>query len=125
MTTLTVEQVTTINKEDRKIKKTFTQGSYRVTVQTSFYKQSKRYVSTVAESRLEFRGDFTIEISQPKLFFSVGIDFYETVEDIKAINKYSFAILETVQATAIEKSEGIVKDLLAKGKTNTEIEEGK
>ena len=118
-------ETTTVNKEDRKITTKYTVGAYRVSVTTDYYASRKSYISTVRESRIEFRGNYTIEISQ----FNIGFgekrpedDYNETIQAVK-VERYNFKDIQKYHAQAIEEAteRKIVTQLLIKGKTNAEI----
>ena len=120
-----IVETTTVNKEDRKITTKYTTGAYRVSVRTSYYASSKSYVSTVTESRLEFRGDYVMEISHLNIGFSAKSaedDYNETIQTVK-VERYNFKDIQKYHAQAVEEAAEtkIVTQLLIKGKTNSEI----
>jgi hypothetical protein len=125
MTTATIVETTKINKADRYISKQYTDGNYRVTVRTSYYASAKAYFSSVTESRLEFRGDYTVEISQ----LNIGLgeqrpedDYHQKIQTVK-VDRYNFKDLEKYHALAVAEANDslIITELLIKGKTNSEI----
>lgn len=123
MTTATVKVTTEFDKENRAIYTKYTAGEYRVTVSTRYYGTSKTYVSSVREARIEYRGDYSLEISQ----FNIGFgeqrpqdDYNEQILRVKA-DRYSAKTLEVAQANAVDLSETTVQELLKKGKTNSEL----
>jgi len=125
MTTQTIVEATKINKVERSISTSYTSGTYRVSVRTSFYKNSKDYVSSVTESRLEFRGDYTVEISQGNIGLSEQRpedDFRKVIQSVKT-EKYSFKDLEKYQALAVYEANDslVIAELFLKGQTNSEI----
>jgi len=125
MTTATVVETTKVNKADRTISKQYTDGNYRVTVRTSYYGTTKAYISRVTESRLEFHGDYTTEISQLNLGYSdkrPEDDYSEKIQTVK-VERYNFKDLEKYHTLAVFEANDslIVTDLLLKGKTNYEI----
>lgn len=125
MTTATIIQATKINKVERSISTSYTSGTYRVSVRTSFYKNSKTYVSSVTESRLEFRGDYTVEISQLNIGSGeqrLEDDFRKVIQSVKT-EKYNFKDLEKYQTHAVFEANDslIIAELFIKGKTNSEI----
>ena len=133
MTTATVVETTKVNKADRSISQQYTVGNYRVTVRTSYYGTTKAYFSRVTESRLEFHGDYTTEISQLNMGFGEQRpedDYNQKIMTVKT-DRYSFKNLEKYHALAVyaasvsaldEFSKFLsVPELLSKGKTNSEI----
>jgi hypothetical protein len=120
-----IVETTTVNKEDRKITTKYTVGAYRVSVSTTYYSGSKSYVSVVRESRLEFKGNYVMEISHLNIGLapkSAGDDYYETIQAVK-VERYNFKDIQKYHAQAIEETteSKIVTQLLIKGKTNSEI----
>ena len=120
-----IVETTTVNKQDRKITTKYTNGAYRVSVSTTYYSSSKSYVSVVRESRLEFKGNYVMEISHLNIGLapkSAGDDYYETIQAVK-VERYNFKDIQKYHAQAIEEAAEtkIVTQLLIKGKTNSEI----
>lgn len=125
MTTATVVETTKVNKADRSISQQYTVGNYRVTVRTSYYGTAKAYFSRVTESRLEFHGDYTTEISQLNMGFSEQRpedDYNQKIMTVK-VDRYNFKDLEKYQALAVFQANDslTITELLAKGQTNSEI----
>jgi hypothetical protein len=120
-----IVETTTVNKEDRKITTKYTNGAYRVSLSTTYYSSSKSYVSVVRESRLEFKGNYVMEISHLNIGLapkSAGDDYYETIQAVK-VERYNFKDIQKYHAQAVEEAAEtkIVTQLLIKGKTNSEI----
>ena len=120
-----IVETTTVNKEDRKITTKYTTGAYRVSVRTAYYSNSKSYVSTVTESRLEFHDKYVMEISHLNIGLApknAGDDYYETIQAVK-VERYNFKDIQKYHAQAVEEAAEtkIVTQLLIKGKTNSEI----
>jgi hypothetical protein len=125
VTASTIEETTKINKVDRSISTKYTDGNYRVTVRTSYFGNSKTYASSVTESRVEFNGNWETEISHLNLGFSEQRpedDFRKDLQRVKA-ERYNFKELEKYHAVAVFEANDsqIVANLLAKGKTNSEL----
>ena len=125
MSTTTIVETTKINKVERSISTKYTAGNYRVTVRTSFFGNSKTYASSITESRVEFNGNWETEISHLNLGFSEQRpedDFRKDLQRVKA-ERYNFKELEKYHAVAVFEANDsqIVANLLAKGKTNSEL----
>ena len=125
MTASTIEETTKINKVDRSISTKYTDGNYRVTVRTSYFGNSKTYASSVTESRVEFNGNWETEISHLNLGFSEQRpedDYRKDLQRVK-VERYNFKELEKYHAVAVFEANDsqIVANLLAKGKTNSEL----
>jgi hypothetical protein len=125
MTTSTIVETTKINKVDRSISTKYTDGNYRVTVRTSYFGNSKTYASSVTESRVEFSGNWETEISHLNLGFSEQRpedDYRKDLQRVK-VERYNFKELEKYHAVAVFEANDsqIVANLLAKGKTNSEL----
>lgn len=125
MTASTILETTKINKVDRSISTKYTDGNYRVTVRTSFFGNSKTYASSVTESRVEFNGNWETEISHLNLGFSEQRpedDYRKDIQRVK-VERYNFKELEKYHAVAVFEANDsqIVANLLAKGKTNSEL----
>ena len=125
MTASTIVETTKINKVDRSISTKYTDGNYRVTVRTSYFGNSKTYASSVTESRVEFSGNWETEISHLNLGFSEQRpedDYRKDLQRVKA-ERYNFKELEKYHAVAVFEANDsqIVANLLAKGKTNSEL----
>lgn len=119
MTTAVKEFKQVVNKQERRITNAYTQGTYRVSVETYFTSHSKAYFAIVSEAKIEG----AMVITQYELFGGGG-DFREKILTQKT-DRYNFKTLETLHAQAVELASGTIGNLLIKGKTNTEIEEGK
>lgn len=125
MTASTIVETTKINKVDRSISTKYTDGNYRVTVRTSYFGNSKTYASSVTESRVEFNGNWETEISHLNLGFSEQRpedDYRKDLQRVK-VERYNFKELEKYHAVAVFEANDsqIVANLLAKGKTNSEL----
>ena len=125
MTASTIVETTKINKVDRSISTKYTDGNYRVTVRTSYFGNSKTYASSVTESRVEFSGNWETEISHLNLGFSEQRpedDYRKDLQRVK-VERYNFKELEKYHAVAVFEANDsqIVANLLAKGKTNSEL----
>ncbi len=125
MTTTAIAETTKVNKVERSISTKYTVGNYRVTVRTSFFKHRKTYFSSITESRLEFNGHWETEISQLNLGFSEQRpedDYHKVLQRIN-VERYNFKELEKYHAVAVFEANDsqIVANLLAKGKTNSEL----
>ena len=125
MSTTTIVETTKINKVERSISTKYTAGNYRVTVRTSFFGNSKTYASSITESRVEFNGNWETEISHLNLGFSEQRpedDYRKDIQRVKA-ERYNFKELEKYHAVAVFEANDsqIVANLLAKGKTNSEL----
>ena len=125
MSTSTIVETTKVNKVERYIHTKYTAGNYRVSIRTSFFSNSKSYVSYVIESRVEFNGNWETEISKLNLGFSEQRpedDFRKDLQRVKA-ERYNFKELEKYHAVAVFEANDsqIVANLLAKGKTNSEL----
>lgn len=125
MTASTIVETTKINKVDRSISTKYTDGNYRVTVRTSYFGNSKTYASSVTESRVEFNGNWETEISHLNLGFSEQRpedDYRKDLQRVK-VERYNFKDLEKYHAVAVFEANDsqIVANLLAKGKTNSEL----
>jgi hypothetical protein len=125
VTASTIEETTKINKVDRSISTKYTDGNYRVTVRTSYFGNSKTYASSVTESRVEFSGNWETEISHLNLGFSEQRpedDYRKDLQRVK-VERYNFKELEKYHAVAVFEANDsqIVANLLAKGKTNSEL----
>ena len=125
MTASTIVETTKINKVDRSISTKYTDGNYRVTVRTSYFGNSKTYASSVTESRVEFSGNWETEISHLNLGFSEQRpedDYRKDLQRVK-VERYNFKDLEKYHAVAVFEANDsqIVANLLAKGKTNSEL----
>ena len=125
MTASTIVETTKINKVDRSISTKYTDGNYRVTVRTSYFGNSKTYASSVTESRVEFSGNWETEISHFNLGFSEQRpedDYRKDLQRVK-VERYNFKELEKYHAVAVFEANDsqIVANLLAKGKTNSEL----
>ena len=125
MSTSTIVETTKINKVERSISTKYTAGNYRVTVRTSFFGNSKTYASSITESRVEFNGNWETEISHLNLGFSEQRpedDYRKDIQRVKA-ERYNFKELEKYHAVAVFEANDsqIVANLLAKGKTNSEL----
>ena len=125
MTASTIVETTKINKVDRSISTKYTDGNYRVTVRTSYFGNSKTYASSVTESRVEFNGNWETEISHLNLGFSEQRpeDYYRKDLQRVKVERYNFKELEKYHAVAVFEANDsqIVANLLAKGKTNSEL----
>ena len=118
-----IETTKVVNKVDRAISTKYTIGTYRVTVRTRYFTSSKRYISVVQESRLEISPEWTTEISQLNIGFSEqgpGDDFYKTIQQVPA-TRYNAAVLADSHDKALAFAQDIVAELIAKGKTKSEI----
>jgi hypothetical protein len=125
VTASTIVETTKINKVDRSISTKYTDGNYRVTVRTSYFGNSKTYASSVTESRVEFSGNWETEISHLNLGFSEQRpedDYRKDLQRVK-VERYNFKELEKYHAVAVFEANDsqIVANLLAKGKTNSEL----
>jgi hypothetical protein len=125
VTASTIVETTKINKVDRSISTKYTDGNYRVTVRTSYFGNSKTYASSVTESRVEFNGNWETEISHLNLGFSEQRpedDYRKDLQRVK-VERYNFKELEKYHAVAVFEANDsqIVANLLAKGKTNSEL----
>ena len=125
MTTSTIVETTKINKVERSISTKYTNGNYRVTVRTSYFGNSKTYASSITESRVEFNGNWETEISHLNLGFSEQRpedDYRKEIQRVK-VERYNFKELEKYHAVAVLEANDsqIVANLLAKGKTNSEL----
>lgn len=119
MTTAVKEFKQVVNKQERSITNRYTQGDYIVKVETYFTKHSKAYIAIVSEAKSN--GFFEITQYEP---FGGGGDFRAKILTQKT-DRYNFKTLEALHAQAVEEASYAVGELLRKGKTNTEIEEGK
>lgn len=125
MSTSTITETKKVNKVERYISTKYTAGNYRVTVRTSFFNNSKTYVSSVTESRVEFNGNWETEISHLNLGFSEQRpedDYRKEIQRVK-VERYNFKELEKYHAVAVFEANDsqIVANLLTKGKTNSEL----
>jgi hypothetical protein len=123
-----IVEATVIDKVNRKISTTYTQGLYRVTVQTRFFSNSKAIVSTIRESRLEIHDNYSVEISELNIGFgekSPKDDYNERVATMK-IDRYNFKKMQELHNFAVADANDslIITQLLLKGKTNSELFEG-
>lgn len=120
---MTVTEATKVDKAERRIENTYTIGTYRVRVTTRFYKPSKTYFSTVSECRLEFHGNYTMEIATYDLSFSARLDTGDFRKEIARVpaDRYNFGLLEQLQSEAVAMANRTVQELLAKGATNEEL----
>ena len=125
MTASTIVETTKINKVDRSISTKYTDGNYRVTVRTSYFGNSKTYASSVTESRVEFSGNWETEISHLNLGFSEQRPEDDYRKDLQRVKdeRYNLKELEKYHAVAVFEANDsqIVANLLAKGKTNSEL----
>jgi hypothetical protein len=117
MTTVTKSFEVRVNKQERTITNSYTQGTYQVNVETYFTKYSKAYIAIVSEAKIEG----AMVIIRYKLYGGGG-DYREKILTQKT-DRYNFKTLEQVHAQAVELASGTVGTLLQKGKTNTQIEE--
>ena len=125
MSTSTIVETKKVNKVERSISTKYTAGNYRVTVRTSFFGNSKTYASSITESRVEFNGNWETEISHLNLGFSEQRpedDYRKDIQRVK-VERYNFKELEKYHAVAVFEANDsqIVANLLAKGKTNSEL----
>ena len=125
MSTSTIVETKKVNKVERSISTKYTAGNYRVTVRTSFFGNSKTYASSITESRVEFNGNWETEISHLNLGFSEQRpedDYRKDIQRVK-VERYNFKDLEKYHAVAVFEANDsqIVANLLAKGKTNSEL----
>ena len=125
MSTSTIVETKKVNKVERSISTKYTAGNYRVTVRTSFFGNSKTYSSSITESRVEIDGDWETEISHLNLGFSEQRpedDYRKDIQRVK-VERYNFKDLEKYHAVAVFEANDsqIVANLLAKGKTNSEL----
>lgn len=113
MNTDTVEKNVTRNEITRKIVETYTDGSYRVRVETYHDKNRKAYITTIGECQIEKRDGYTME------FHSVFTNYYKRIK-AESVSRYSFKSLEEFHNSTAEEVAAIVANLLEKNKGEEE-----
>jgi len=120
-----IVEATAIDKVNRKISTTYTQGLYRVTIQTRFFANSKAIISTIRESRLEVHDNYSVEISQLNIGFGEKRpedDYNERIAAMK-VDRYNLKKMQELHNFAVADANEslIITQLLLKGKTNSEL----